>query len=128
LLLSPGEITSSSAKKTDLKRKRTKETEETSAFKKKRAQKKLDHHKALESAEVREGRTYEPGTDMNNNVEHNSIQEIPPPLSKPMPTPITEGHYTFVYFDLETTGLGIYQLYILIKFTQTELCQWFLFS
>ncbi|XP_061188202.1 uncharacterized protein LOC133196309 [Saccostrea echinata] len=106
LLLSPGEITSSKARKIDLKRKRTKETEDTSTYKKKRAQKKMDQHKSQESAEVREGRTYEPDTDMNNNTDPNSIKEIPPPLSKPVPTPITEGQYTFVYFDLETTGLG----------------------
>ncbi|XP_062607552.1 uncharacterized protein LOC134269371 [Saccostrea cucullata] len=43
---------------------------------------------------------------MNNNNDPNSIKEIPPPLSKPVPTPITEGRYTFVHFDLETTGLG----------------------
>ncbi|XP_061190461.1 uncharacterized protein LOC133198381 [Saccostrea echinata] len=105
-LLSPGEITSSKARKIDLKRKRTKETEDTSTYKKKRAQKKMDQHKSQESAEVREGRTYEPDTDMNNNTDPNSIKEIPPPLRKPVPTPITEGQYTFVYFDLETTGLG----------------------
>ncbi|XP_062585918.1 uncharacterized protein LOC134247603 [Saccostrea cucullata] len=35
-----------------------------------------------------------------------NITEIPPPLRKPQSTRIVHDQCTFVYFDLETTGLG----------------------
>lgn len=43
---------------------------------------------------------------MNNNEDMKNIIEISPPLRKPQSTPIDHGQCTFVYFDLETTGLG----------------------
>ncbi|XP_061194397.1 uncharacterized protein LOC133202576 [Saccostrea echinata] len=107
LLLSPGQVTSSSAKKTDLKRKQDKEREDTAAYKKNRAMKKIDSQKSQESSEIREGTTYKTCVDLNNNEEDmENITEIPPPLRKPQSTPIAHDQCTFVYFDLETTGLG----------------------
>ncbi|XP_062598207.1 uncharacterized protein LOC134259622 [Saccostrea cucullata] len=104
LFLSPGKVTSKIAMKTDLKRKKDKDKEDTEEYKKRRALKKAESKKCQESAAVKEGITYETDADINNNVD-NSITEIPPPLTKPIPTPIAAGQHTFVYFDLETTGL-----------------------
>ncbi|XP_062579761.1 uncharacterized protein LOC134241754 [Saccostrea cucullata] len=104
LFLSPGKVTSKIAMKTDLKRKKDKDKEDTEEYKKRRALKKAESKKSQESAAVKEGITYETDADINNNVD-NSITEIPPPLTKPIPTPIAAGQHTFVYFDLETTGL-----------------------
>lgn len=53
----------------------------------------------------KEGITYETHVDINNNTD-DCIIEIPLPLTKPIQTPIAAGQYAFVYFDLETTGLG----------------------
>ncbi|XP_061191031.1 uncharacterized protein LOC133199201 [Saccostrea echinata] len=104
LFLSPGKVTSKIAMKTDLKRKKDKDKEDTAEYKKRRALKKAESKKNQESSAVKEGITYETDVDINNNID-NSITEIPPPLIKPISTPIAAGQYTFVYFDLETTGL-----------------------
>jgi uncharacterized protein YprB with RNaseH-like and TPR domain len=91
----------------DIKRKRDKEREDTAIFKKKRAMKKIELRNSQDSSEIREGTTYETSVDENNNREGlEDITEIPPPLSKPRSTPIVNDDCTFVYFDLETTGLG----------------------
>ncbi|XP_061195134.1 uncharacterized protein LOC133203355 [Saccostrea echinata] len=74
---------------------------------KNRAMKKIDSQKSQESSEIREGTTYKTCVDLNNNEEDmENITEIPPPLRKPQSTPIAHDQCTFVYFDLETTGLG----------------------
>ncbi|XP_061186837.1 uncharacterized protein LOC133194959 [Saccostrea echinata] len=104
LFLSPGKVTSKIAMKTDLKRKKDKDKEDTAEYKKRRALKKAESKKNHESSAVKEGITYETDVDINNNID-NSITEIPPPLIKPISTPIAAEQYTFVYFDLETTGL-----------------------
>ncbi|XP_062602535.1 uncharacterized protein LOC134264259 [Saccostrea cucullata] len=75
------------------------------------AQKNLGHQyviqKSQESSEIREGTTYKTCVDLNNNEgDMENITEIPPPLRKPQSTPIVHDQCTFVYFDLETTGLG----------------------
>ncbi|XP_062576656.1 DNA polymerase III PolC-type-like [Saccostrea cucullata] len=69
--------------------------------------KKIDSQKSQESSEIREGTTYKTCVDLNNNEgDMENITEIPPPLRKPQSTPIVHDQCTFVYFDLETTGLG----------------------
>lgn len=93
--------------KTDLKRKKDKDTEDTAEYKKRRTLKKVDSKNNQESSAAKEGITYETDVDINNNTK-DSIIEIPPPLTKPLLTPIAAGQYTCVYFDLETTGLGKY--------------------
>lgn len=56
--------------------------------------------------EIREGPTYYFEIALQTPT---GIGEIPPPLSKPSFQPIENlGNYPHVYFDLETTGLGLY--------------------
>ena len=46
------------------------------------------------------------GVDLNNNSQELDITEIPPPVVELEFSQLSPGQYTFVYFDLETTGLG----------------------
>ncbi|XP_062602687.1 uncharacterized protein LOC134264410 [Saccostrea cucullata] len=101
LFLSPGKVTGTIAMKTDLKRKKDKDKKDTEEYKKRRALKNAESKKSQVSSAVKEGITYETDANISNT-------EIPPPLNKPIPTPIAAGQHTFVYFDLETTGLGKY--------------------
>ena len=60
------------------------------------------------------------GSDISDNgrflwkFSQESIAEIPPPPVKPCHTTLPPSEYTRVYFDLETTGLGIKTLNIQI--------------
>lgn len=76
MFLSPGKVTSRIAVKTDLKRKKDKDTEDTAEYKKRRALKKVDSKNNQESSAVKEGITYETDVDINNNTD-DSIRNTP---------------------------------------------------
>uniref|UniRef100_A0A8W8KG07 Exonuclease domain-containing protein n=1 Tax=Magallana gigas TaxID=29159 RepID=A0A8W8KG07_MAGGI len=52
--------------------------------------------------------TMKPDTDTEDEQYfHDDIHEIPPPSSSPTISTLADGNYTFICFDLETTGLGL---------------------
>lgn len=58
------------------------------------------------TAEIKEGTTYQSG-DLNPSATSSaSTEEIPDTVVRPTPTVVDKGNHTFIYFDLETTGLG----------------------
>ena len=65
--------------------------------------------------EMREGITYQTGVDVTG-FPSESLEEIPPPPIPVLQLPLPSDDYTRVYFDLETTGLGMctYVLHYLI--------------
>lgn len=82
--------------KTDLKRKKDKDTADTAEYQKRRALKKVDSKNNQESSAVKEGITYETDVDINKNTD-DSIIEILPPLTKPLLKPIAAGQYTLTW-------------------------------
>ena len=105
--MSPGEFTKAEAEKNDRKRKDVSEKIHTIEFKRRRVQKKermLQHQMV---SETREGLTYERDVDFNNNTE--DVQQIPPCITKPTCIPLQGANYTYICFDLETTGLGNFE-------------------
>lgn len=59
------------------------------------------------TAEIKEGTTYQSGVDLNPSATSSaSTEEIPDTVVRPTPTVVDKGNHTFIYFDLETTGLG----------------------
>ncbi|KAK3108332.1 hypothetical protein FSP39_005757 [Pinctada imbricata] len=103
MLLSPGKVTQTMAEKTDRKRERAREVSRTVEAKRRRIQKKVDKLSEEACCETREGTTYESGVDLNNNSP--DTIEIPSNVMTPTFQKVPDGKYSFVYFDLETTGL-----------------------
>lgn len=58
----------------------------------------------MSTAEIKERATYKSGVDLNPSAD--SIEEIPDASWPTTPRLVDEGGNTFIYFDLETTGLG----------------------
>lgn len=104
LLLSPGKNTQSFLERASNKRKYNQKVKSSIAYKKRRYELKSSTAKQVSTAEIKEGATYKSGVDLNPSAD--SIEEIPDATLPPTPRLVDEGGNTFIYFDLETTGLG----------------------
>ena len=104
MLLSPGKVTQAMAEKTDKKREKDREVARTVEAKRRRLHKKMNRLSEEACCETREGTTYESGVDLNNN--NPDTIEIPSYVPTPVFQKLPDGTYSFVYFDLETTGLS----------------------
>ncbi|XP_061177117.1 uncharacterized protein LOC133185843 [Saccostrea echinata] len=62
--------------------------------------------KQVSTAEVKEGTTYQTAVDLNPTTSLETTQEIPDATVPPTLKVVENGKNTFLYFDLETTGLG----------------------
>ncbi|XP_062596513.1 uncharacterized protein LOC134272264 [Saccostrea cucullata] len=107
LLLSPGEHTKKQILQHDLKRTKDYQRKSSTSFKKRRSALKYKKQAALESKELREGTTYESGVSLADTSTAADIHEIPPPVTLPTISTLPDENYTFICFDLETTGLGM---------------------
>ena len=61
------------------------------------------------TAEVKEGTTYQPAVDLHPSISTASMvntREIPDAALPLIPKSVDNGQNSFLYFDLETTGLG----------------------
>lgn len=94
--LSPGKYSSLNAQRRDRKRKWLKDRESTREFKLRRLKRKRLFQEKESASELREGDTYSPDVDMQEQPATAQVV-IPPP-------PKCSG--AKVFFDLETTGLG----------------------
>lgn len=89
------------------KRKYNQKVKSSIAYKKRRYELKSSTAKQVSTAEIKEGTTYQPGVDLNPSATSSaSTEEIPDTVVRPTPTVVDKGNHTFIYFDLETTGLG----------------------
>ncbi|XP_061184839.1 uncharacterized protein LOC133192851 [Saccostrea echinata] len=104
VLLSPGEVTKKISQENDRKRDMGNEREKTLKYKRNRRIKKEERSTKQKTCELREGETYNTAVDLNNN--NHDIIEIPHPLTEPTCQKLTSADYSYVSFDLETTGLG----------------------
>jgi uncharacterized protein YprB with RNaseH-like and TPR domain len=59
-------------------------------------------------SEVKEGTTYEPAIDLSTSAAEEQLQEIPERTLPPLTSTLETNNNTFLFFDLETTGLGKY--------------------
>lgn len=104
--MSPGEHTKKVLVQHDLKRTKDCERKSSTPFKK-RPSFKSKKRSALECNEMREGTTYASGINVKDSSTADDIHEIPPPSSSPTISTLADGNYTFICFDLETTGFGM---------------------
>lgn len=81
----------------------------------------------MSTAEIKEGATYQSGVDLIDN--NQSTEEIPDVMIPPIPRVVNNNDQknTFLYFDLETTGLGKILFYRLlyaafVLHTKTKWC------
>lgn len=79
----------------------------STTFKKRRSLLKSKKQSALECIEMREGTTYESGVSLGDSSIADDINEILLPFTSPTISTAADGNYTFICFDLETTGLGL---------------------
>ena len=107
LNLSPGEHTRKAIEIHTMKNKKESERKSSTSFGKRRAKLKSLKQSGVESKEIREGTTYESGVSLDDTTTID-IQEIPSPTTSPAVSSLPDGNYTFIAFDLETTGLGLY--------------------
>lgn len=104
LLLSPGKNTQSFLERASNQRNYNQKVKSSIAYKKRRYELKSSTAKQVSTAEIKEGAIYKSGVDLNTSED--SIEEIPDATQPPTPRLVDEGGNTFIYFDLETTGLG----------------------
>ena len=90
-----------------MKNKKESKRKSSTSFGKRRAKLKSLKQSGVESKELREGTTYESGVSLDDTTTID-IQEIPSPTTSPAVSSLPDGNYTFIAFDLETTGLGLY--------------------
>ena len=105
--LSPGKESLILGKRRDTIITRRRNASATPAVKKRRLQLKAERNRAQASNEVCEGTTYQPCVEMSSATDED-ITEIPAPINEPVVQLIAPSTHTEIYFDLETTGLGIY--------------------
>ncbi|XP_062585262.1 uncharacterized protein LOC134246936 [Saccostrea cucullata] len=107
LSLSPDSQTQKVVERMDRKRALEKERYTSSAYKKRKFHLKKSSSQDQESKEVREGTTYATSVEMDQEEKSQDIESIPPPLPLPARTSLPKDYYTWIFFDLETTGLGL---------------------
>ncbi|XP_061181484.1 maternal protein exuperantia-like [Saccostrea echinata] len=80
----------------------------TKEFKRRRVQLKKSASNAASSSETREGVTYRSGVlSTTSSIPDSDMETIPPPPQHLQQNPLPPCQYSRVYFDLETTGLGL---------------------
>ncbi|OWF48116.1 hypothetical protein KP79_PYT01251 [Mizuhopecten yessoensis] len=89
--------------KTTKKRRLTQQRHQQVDFKKRIYELKASSSTATTTKELREGPTYNPALSLEEDCD---ISVIPDPVSPPTCVPLLADHYTWAYFDLETTALG----------------------
>lgn len=62
--------------------------------------------KKQQGKEMRKGITYTSGENLGDSSMADDIHKIPPSSSLPTISTLSNINYTFIWFDLETTGLG----------------------
>ncbi|XP_062575255.1 uncharacterized protein LOC134237171 [Saccostrea cucullata] len=108
LSLSPGSFIVKHADRKMRKRQSNAEKYCTKEFKRRRVELKKSASTASSSLETREGVTYRSGVlSTSSNIPDSDIETIPPPPEQLQQTPLPPCQYSRVYFDLETTGLGL---------------------
>ena len=104
--VSPGHISGLIALRRNKKRKQMQEIENSVSFKKRklqlRAQKKQDN----DAKEIREGTSYKSVVALSSDLSSDDISAIPPPV-KLVSKLVSQKDFQSVYFDLETTSLGM---------------------
>ncbi|XP_062605184.1 uncharacterized protein LOC134266976 [Saccostrea cucullata] len=105
-LLSPGKNIELFLTRTSKKRQYKKNRKASTAHKKRRYELKSSMAKQESTAEVKEGTTYQPAVDLNPTTSSEATQEIPDATVPPTLKTVENGKNAFLYFDLETTGLG----------------------
>lgn len=101
--LSPGEFTRRRAILNDIKRAKKRALTNTREARKRRLKRKLERGSKSTSVEVREGATYKSGVELEE-LDNEDVEAVPPPTYPPLENqPLDTG--TYVYFDLEATGL-----------------------
>ncbi|CAG2191643.1 unnamed protein product [Mytilus edulis] len=103
---SPGKFTSQQRERMDRKRKREKTKAATPVFKRKRRDKKGSRVICVRSKEIRDGDSYRSAIS-STEKESPDIVEIPAPTAENDDITLHFGNTLTVFFDLETTGLGI---------------------
>lgn len=106
LLLSPGKNTSLYIEKASRKREYQKDFKSSVAFKRRRRELKSSASKEVSTSEIKEGATYEPAIDLSHSLQAEHMQEIPDSSVPPTPSCLSNDEKHFLFFDLETTGLG----------------------
>ncbi|XP_062576641.1 uncharacterized protein LOC134238537 [Saccostrea cucullata] len=106
LNMSPGAYTEKAVEKMDRKRKLQKIRQSSAEYKKRRCQIRKSSSQDQGCKEVREGKTYETSVGLEKMDEEQDINSIPSATVEPERIPLRNTDSTFVYFDLETTGLG----------------------
>ncbi|XP_070541211.1 protein PML-like [Ptychodera flava] len=101
--LSPGKHTLSLGLSRDRVLKRRREIISSKTYKKRRLELKSARQSCQSAQEVREGSTY--STSIGLNADASDINEIPAAVEAPEMKSLTGGE-EYIYFDLETTGLG----------------------
>ncbi|KAK3085680.1 hypothetical protein FSP39_007048 [Pinctada imbricata] len=107
LVLSPGKHTKQYVEKKERKRAREESMRQTREFKRRRRELKSTETRKTRASEIREGVTYQTNVD-NDGYAKSATEEIPPPPVTPHEVPLQRKEYTRIYFDLETTGLGLH--------------------
>lgn len=108
LSLSPGSFTVKHADRKMLKRQSNAEKYRTKEFKGRRAELRKSASAAASSSEAREGMTYRSGVlSTTSSIPDSEMETIPPPPEQYEQIPLPPFQYSRVYFDLETTGLGL---------------------
>ncbi|VDI29330.1 Hypothetical predicted protein [Mytilus galloprovincialis] len=97
--LSPGELTMSIASARDKKKEKRKIKKQSKEFKITRIQKKRKRNINSRKDLVKEGKTYENQLELSIQEDPDQGVDIPPPLK-------IDRTESYVFFDLETTGLG----------------------
>ena len=102
--LSPGKFYSKHSARTDRKRKYVREYKSSLQYKRRRLQFKHENSSQQIASEIREGKTYLTGVDLDGATDA-GIEEIPAPVPAPLYSQLNAISVTQVFFDLETTSM-----------------------
>ena len=109
LMLSPGRVTIKDTKSIDRKRNIEKQRKSSISYKRRRIELKKNMLDTTAANETREGPTYVSLIGCRDeDIATDDLVQIPGPYPVPVKESLTSDNtgYNFVYFDLETTGLG----------------------
>jgi uncharacterized protein YprB with RNaseH-like and TPR domain len=115
LALSPGSFTLKHADRKMRKRQSDTERLNTKEFKRQRVERKKTASASASSSETREGVSYRSGVlSTAGSIPDSEMETIPQPPVELHETPLPPHEYSRIYFDLETTGLGMqYTVFVL---------------
>ncbi|XP_061176202.1 uncharacterized protein LOC133185163 [Saccostrea echinata] len=109
LSLSPGRQTERHVSIQKKRKEREDSLRRTVAHKRRRNELKHSSQNKTTTTEMREGLSYKTAVDLAG-YSSESTEEIPSPMQPVEQTPLPTACYTHVYFDLETTGLGLAEI------------------